>query len=191
MWPNLLQPFEFADSSASGTLPLGDHRTRGFLALTQDAQLASDAGEEQEVSLAELPARVRDAANLAVDGAEWETTAYLITDVDGQFYELTGIDRKRRLIVVSITPAGELDEVETEVRVQDLPEGVMDAVRQKLPRFRATVAFEIRDKEEVTGYVLEGRRPRTRRILVVSVSTDGRTVEAEELEADDQAEPNA
>lgn len=144
--------------------------------------------EEQEIPLGNLPQKVRDAASMAVVGAKWETTAYLIKDEEGQFYELEGVNRSGRIVVVSVSTDGELMEIETEIRPREVPQAVREAVRQKLERFRVVAAYETRDTKEVTGYVLEGRRPRMRGLILVSVSPDGQTIEVEEL-ADEPLEP--
>lgn len=136
---------------------------------------------EEEVPLAKVPEVVRKAADKAVEGAKWEA-AYKVQEDGETFFELAGKDSKSREVIVTVTPQGEVDEVVTEIALKDIPEVVTAAVKEKYPRFKVKLAFEITDEGKVTGYDLEGRRPKDKNDIGIHVSADGKTVEIDEDE---------
>lgn len=138
------------------------------------------AGDDGEVPLAKVPDVVRKAADKAVAGAKW-SAAYMDRDDDGAVvYELDGTDPKGRDVIVEITAAGKMKEIETEIPIPDIPAGVQQALKAKMPRFKATAAFEVSRGGKVAGYSFEGRRPRDKEDIDVFVSADGKLVEIEE-----------
>jgi hypothetical protein len=135
--------------------------------------------EEEEIEVAKVPAKVRQAAAKAVKGAKWEA-AFRLKIKEGELFELEGVDAKGRGVVVTVSPDGVVDEIETEIRPKDLPDAVAKAVREKVPAFKAHVATEISENGKVTGYEIEGRRAKEKRDILITVSPDGKTVETDE-----------
>lgn len=136
-------------------------------------------GDDDEVPLAKVPAVVRKAADAAVAGAKW-SAAYTDRDDSGVIYELDGTDAKGRDVIVEITAAGKVREIETEIPIRDVPAGVQKALKAKFPRFVATASYEVVREGKVAGFAFEGRRPRDKEDIDVFVSVDGKTVEIEE-----------
>lgn len=136
---------------------------------------------EEEIPLKKVPDVVRKAADKAVGKVKWES-AHLVTEDGEKLYELEGTDSKGRIVVVTVTPEGTVDEIVTEIALKDVPETVTSALKEKMPRFKAKLAFEISEDGTVTGYDLEGRRPRDKHDIAVYVSADGKTVEIDEDE---------
>jgi hypothetical protein len=129
-----------------------------------------------EIELAKLPAKVRRAADLAVPGATW-SNAYK-DDEDGELvYEIDGKDRQKRSVTVEVSAQGDVNEVETEIPFKEVRENVQAALKKKMPRFKVSAAFEIREDGKVAGYNFEGKRPRDKEDIVVFVSVDGKEVE--------------
>jgi len=135
--------------------------------------------DDGEIELSKVPAVVRKAADKAVAGAKW-SSAYMDRDDSGVVYELDGTDAKGRDVIVELTAAGKVNEIETEIPLPDVPAGVQKALKAKYPRFTTTASFEVVRGGKVAGYAFEGRRPRDKEDIDVFVSADGKTVEIEE-----------
>lgn len=133
----------------------------------------------QKIDLAKLPAKVRKAADAAVPGAKWEE-AHKDTEEGVVIYELDGTNARGRDVTVMVTAEGKVTEVETELPLTEVPQLVRDALKAKMPRFKITAAFEIREEGKVTSYDFEGKRPKDKEEITVSVSVDGKTIEIED-----------
>ena len=156
----------------------------GFAVVAVSGRTPADEKPEEseaEIPLKEVPKVVRNAADKAASGAKW-TAAHLVTEGDEKFYELEGKDSKGLMIVVTVTPAGAVDELVTEIPLKDIPEIVTAALKAKMPRFKPKLAFEISEDGKPTGYDIEGRRPRDKHDIAVYVSADGKTIELDEDE---------
>ncbi len=105
----------------------------------------------------------------------------LLRPGDGDLsYEVSGMYQKNRQVIFEVTPAGEITEIERDVSVSDVPKVVMDALQKKLPKFKATSATELTEGGTVTGYHLEGKRPKDKKDTAVFVSADGKEVQVED-----------
>ncbi len=140
---------------------------------------ADEDDDEEELELAEVPQAVRAAADKAVAGAKWEA-AYRYKEDDELLYDLEGKDTKRRPVTVTVTAAAHVEEVETEIRLEDVPAAVKEALKAKLPRFKAKLVFELAEDGKVVAYDFEGRRPKDKEPITVSVSADAKTVEVDD-----------
>lgn len=143
------------------------------------ASATARTGDGGEIALAKVPAVVRKAADEAVAGAKW-SSAYVDRDDSGVTYELDGTDARGREVVVELTAAGKVVEVETEIPIPEVPAGVQQALKAKMPRFQATASYEVVHAGKVAGYSFEGRRPKDKEEIDVFVSADGKVVEIEE-----------
>jgi hypothetical protein len=132
--------------------------------------------DEKEIPLAAVPAKARQAADRTVPKAEW-STAYQVREEGVVFYELEGLDAKGRAVTVEVTPSGEVNEVETEIPLEEVPPVVMAALKAKRPRFKVEAAHEVREHDKVVGYDFDGKRPRDKEEISVFVSADGKSVE--------------
>ena len=65
-------------------------------------------------------------------------------------------------------------------RSRRMRENVQAALRKKMPRFKVSTAFEVREDGKVVGYNFEGKRPRDKEEILVFVSADGKEVEIDD-----------
>jgi hypothetical protein len=150
------------------------------LALTSRLPAARAADDDdEELKLADVPAAIRAAADKAVTGAKW-TAAYRYKEEGETFYDLEGTDSKKRAVTVVLTAAGKVEEVETEIKPAEAPEVVREALKAKYPRFKVKTAYEISQDGKVESYDFEGRRPKDKDDIIISVSADGKTVEIDD-----------
>jgi hypothetical protein len=152
--------------------------TSGVVAVLLKQPTAVRAAAD-EIDLAKVPAKVRRAADKAVPGASW-SSAYKDEEDGEVIYELEGKDRQKRSVTVEVSAQGEVNEVETEIPFKEVRENVQAALRKKMPRFKVSTAFEVREDGKVVGYNFEGKRPRDKEEIVVFVSADGKEVEIDD-----------
>jgi len=151
---------------------LGTAGIAGALVQQPTAALAA----VDEIALAKVPAKVRRAADLAVPGAKWSNA--FEDEEDGEIYfELEGKDRRQRAVTVEVSGEGEVNEVETEIPLEEVREGVQATLKKRLPRFKVATVYEVREGGKMVGYNFEGKRPRDKEEIVVFVSADGKEVE--------------
>lgn len=147
--------------------------------LTVGPAVARPAADEKPIELSKVPAKVMMAANKAVPKAKWmEATT---SEEDGKvYYNLDGTDAKGRAVTVEVTAEGKVTEVVTEITEKEVPMVVMKALRAKLPKFAIAAVFEVRQEGKVVGYDFEGKRPKDKEEITVSITADGKKVEIDE-----------
>jgi biopolymer transport protein ExbD len=131
---------------------------------------------EQDISMADLPANVRQAAQNAVPRAKW-SEARKHEDGDEVYYVLDGKINDKRDVTAEITAQGKVTEIEKEIPLKQVPQAVSAALKGKWPRFTPSSVFEISQEGKVVSYEFEGKRPRDKQEITVSVAPDGKTVE--------------
>jgi hypothetical protein len=166
-------------------LPL---RRRGFIQAVTLGALATAAipgkgfgapPDEQAIDLKSVPAHVKNAASKAAPHVKWKT-AYK-SEEDGEVvYELEGVDAKKREVAVVLNGEGKVEEIETEIPVDEVPATVMAALRAKLPTLEVTAVTEIQEGKKIVAYDFEGTRPKSNKPIGVYVSADGKTVEIDD-----------
>lgn len=138
--------------------------------------LTTNSAKGEDVALANLPGIVRKAADGAVPNANWNK-AVKKTDGKDSWYEIEGVDSKGRHVCVTVEPNGDIEEIETEISVQDTPKKIMAALRDRLPNFKISAAYEIRDDEnKILRYDFEGRRLKDKKDVTVSFSGDAKFI---------------
>ena len=75
---------------------------------------------------------------------------------------------------------GKTVEVAIVLPLKEVPAKVAAALKDKMPRFKATDAYEIHRKGKLAGYEFDGRRPKDKEDVTVFVSPDGKTVEIDD-----------
>jgi hypothetical protein len=138
-----------------------------------------------KVPLAEVPRAVWEAAAKKLPTFE-VITAYELREgddlagpTDGDLsYEVSGVYSNKRQVIFEITADGEISEMEKEVSLTEVPKGVTAALAGKLPKFKATTAFELSEGGAVVGYQFEGKRSKEKKVSGVFVSADGKEIEA-------------
>ncbi|MGL4551461.1 MAG: hypothetical protein ACRC33_09765 [Gemmataceae bacterium] len=142
-----------------------------------------DVAEVQtEVGADGAPAAVRDAVKKEMPKAKF-TSVIQVRDL----YEETVVYHLERneegpkaapYVWVEVTDKGEIQEAHR--AVAKVPDAVLKALRAKFPRLAISSQLEVREKGTVVRYDFEGRRPKAKDDISVSVSADGKTVEVDE-----------
>lgn len=136
-------------------------------------------GPDDEIPLAKVPANVKEAASKALPGAKW--TGATKWDEGGKtIYELEGEDATKTYVWVDVTSDAKINEVGSQVGFAKVPSVATAALKAKMRRFKATAVYEARLDGKVIRYDFEGKRPRDKEDITVSVSPDGKTVEIDE-----------
>ena len=134
----------------------------------------------EDIALSKLPPAVRKAADKAVPKAKWESATKETEDKKEFWYELEGKDAKGRYVHVTVSTDGTVDEVSTEIDYKDAPKVVKDALKAKFPKFKVETSYEIRKDEKIERFDFEGKRPKDKEEITISVSPDGKSVEIDE-----------
>ena len=130
----------------------------------------------EDVALSNLPEVIRKAADSAVPNAKWNK-AVKETDGKDNWYDIEGVDSKGRYVCVTVEPNGDIEEIETEINLQDTPKKIMTALRDRLPNFKISAVYEIRDDEKkILRYDFEGRRLKDKKDVIVSFSGDAKFI---------------
>jgi len=136
---------------------IADRRTAlGLLAgggIVAAVSLAADPaqGAEENMELSKVPKAVMEAAERILPKGTWQS-AVKVLDSDKTAYELDGSDGKGRDVTVMISAEGKVVEVETELKKPDaVPAKVLDAIKEKWPRFTPTETHEIRQGNDLQG----------------------------------------
>ncbi len=163
------------------------------------------AGEEKAVELGEIPADIMEVAKanlvglkLAVDepgsldddseiddnivlhykelGEVQPVSANTETEDDGSFvYEIQGTVADGRKIEIDIDPKGNVEEIEIEFNVDDVPGAVMKALAAKLPGFKPEfIEASHAPSMQVIGYEFVGMSGESK--MDIEVSPDGRNI---------------
>lgn len=133
------------------------------------------AGDD-DIPIDKLPAAVKKAIDAAVPKAKW-TTAGKSEEDKKVSYEIEGEDAKGRYVWVEVTAEGKVVEVQTEVPLKDAPKVVADALTKQFPRFKVETTYEVQVDGKVARYDFEGKRPKDKEEITISVSADGKTID--------------
>jgi hypothetical protein len=134
------------------------------------------ADEGKKIELAKVPAKAKEAATKAVPGARW--TGASQHEEDGEItFELEGTDAEKRYVWAEVSAEGEVEEVGTEIPMKQVPVVVTAKLKASLPRFVSTTVYEARQDGKAIRYDFEGKRPRDKEEITVSISADGKEIE--------------
>src|SRR5262245_30460456 len=154
---------------AIGTLAVGT-TLQGTVAL---------AATNDEIALDRVPAKVKEAASKAIPGAKWTGANKSVEDGE-TVYTLEGEDAAKTHVWVDVTADAEITEVGSEIDLAKVPPVVAEALKTTLPQFKVSSAYEARLDGKVIRYYFDGKRPRDKEEIAVSVSPDGKSVKIEE-----------
>ena len=144
--------------------------------------LAPALADEKKIDISDLPSVVAKAARKAfptakVVGAsketdDGETTYEVMMTLDGKSIDLT------------IDDDGEIEGIEKEIEVEDLPRAVIKAARKAFPDRKIVKVEEVTDEDEAVVYELtfEAKGGKT---LEVTMSPSGKVVDDEDDDDDD------
>ena len=142
--------------------------------------MAHGIARGEDIALANLPEIIRNAADKVIPNAKWNK---VVKDTDGKdsWYEVSGMDAKGRKICVTVEPNGDIEEIETEIKSQNTPKSVMTALRGRLPNFKITAVYEIRnDQDKIIRYDIDGKRSRDKVDVTISFTVDGKFIKLDE-----------
>jgi hypothetical protein len=141
----------------------------------------TSAVRADEIALDKVPTEVRKAADKAVKKAKWDSASKETEDKKVFWYELEGKDAGGRYVHVSVSSEGIVDEITTEIQPKDVPKVVATALKGKFPKFVASTIYEVRNGDnKIDRYDFEGKRPKDKEEITLSVSPDGKSVEVDE-----------
>lgn len=164
------------------------------------------AGVEEPIDLADIPVQVMEVAEsslsglrLAVDesgpvddgsviddnivivyeelGDVTLVSANTETEEDGSFvYEIQGTTADGRRIEIDLDPEANIEEIEVEFKLDDVPAAVLQSVKEQMPEFTSeSIEASHSPSMQVIGYEFVGLMGDTP--LDIEVSADGRTIE--------------
>ena len=151
-----------------------------FLFMVVIIGMAHGIARGEDIALANLPEIIRNAADKAIPNAKWNKA---VKDTDGKdtWYDVSGIDAKGRKICVTVEPNGDIDEIETEIKAQNTPKSVMAALKERLPNFKISAVYEIRnDEDKITRYDFDGKRLKDKEDVTISFTVDGKFIKLDE-----------
>jgi hypothetical protein len=138
-------------------------------------------GDEQKISLDEVPTAVKDAVKKKFPSAKLEQAEKEVENGKTTF-ELVIKDEGKK-ITVSLKDDGTIVEIEKEIDAKDLPEAVGSAVKAKYPSGTIKKAEEVTKDEKVTYEVIlaqEGKKLRE-----IALDKSGKITEDEETDGED------
>jgi hypothetical protein len=155
------------------------------IAISNSAQ-----ADEHSVSLDKLPKAVTDAVKKLFPEAEMLRASREDEDVEME-YEVI-VKESGKQIEISVEADGEIEEMEKEIDLKDLPKRVTETLEKKYPKAvhkSAQAVFEIEDgKEELEFYEMQLKTSDIQKVEV-KIKADG-TIISKPDEEDGKAEPN-
>jgi hypothetical protein len=143
------------------------------------------AADEKKIPLSEVPKLVLDAVKLKFPSGELREASKVLDD-DETTFEISLLNAGKH-VTVSADDEGEIEEIETEIAVSDLPKAVTDAIAGKYPRAKLKKAeelVEIEDGKEDKAYEVEITTSDGKSIEV-KVDKSGKLEEQDDDEDDD------
>jgi hypothetical protein len=137
--------------------------------------------DEEKVSLDKVPPAVLDAVKARFAGAEM-LGAEKETENGKTVYEIA-VRHNKQKIEVSVSPEGKLLEMEKQIDAKDMPQAVVDTLKEKYPDASYKMVEEITKvngtEEKVDGYEVLLVTAAKKRVEVV-VSPDGKITKTED-----------
>jgi len=134
----------------------------------------------EDIALVNLPEIIRNAGDKAIPNAKWNKA---IKNSDGKhtWYEIGGVNSKGQKVCVTVESNGDIEEIETEIKVQNTPKVVLAALKGRLPNFKITAVYEIRDdQDKIIRYDIDGKRLNDKEDITISFSEDGKFIKIDE-----------
>jgi hypothetical protein len=158
---------------------LGSVASVGLSAPPSTPSKDKDKAQEVDVPLDKVPGPVRKAADKTISKAKW-IAASKVTE-DGELkYELDGTDSKGKEVTIVIATDGLVLEMEREVSMKEVPKVVTEALKKKLADFKVSVVHAVTEDGIVVSYSFEGKRPKDKEEVDVTVDADGSSVDVDD-----------
>jgi uncharacterized membrane protein YkoI len=138
--------------------------------------------DEKKIEISELPKAVVKAAKKAFPEAQIVGAAKETEDGETIYEVMMKLDGKS--IDLAIDDEGEIEEIEKEIEVEDLPRAVIKAVRKKFPGSEIEKVEEVSDEDDKVVYELAIETKGGKTIEVV-MSPNGKFLDDEDEEDED------
>ncbi len=150
------------------------------IALLAAAVVLRADDEDDKVPLDKLPKEVTAAVKKKFPGAELLSAIKDTHDKNKPTYEVT-IKFKKQELDVTLTPAGDIVQVERGIEMKEVPKVVMDAIKKRYPRATFQGASEIIKDDKVAEYELD-IVTKDKKNLYVTFDRHGKFIYEEEVE---------
>jgi uncharacterized membrane protein YkoI len=139
--------------------------------------------DEKKIEVSELPKVVVKAAKKAFPDAQIVGAAKETEDGETIYEVMMKLEGKS--IDLAIDDEGEIEEIEREIEVEDLPRAVIKAARKKFPEGKIAKVEEVSDEDDKVVYELAIEMKGGKTIEVV-LSPNGKILKDEKEEEDDE-----
>jgi uncharacterized membrane protein YkoI len=156
-------------------------KTAAFLGVLGATMAAS--ADEKKIEVSELPKAVVKAARKAFPEAKIVGASKEIEDDETIYEVLMKLDGKS--IDLAIDDEGEIEEIEREIEVEDLPRAVIKAARAKFPEGKIVKVEEVSDEDDMVVYELAIESKGEKSIEVV-MSPNGKILDDEDEDDDEK-----
>jgi uncharacterized membrane protein YkoI len=146
------------------------------------AASAAAIADEKKIEVSELPKAVVKAAKKAFPEAQIVGAAKETEDGETIYEVMMKLEGKS--IDLAIDDEGEIEEIEKEIGVEDLPRAVIKAVRKKFPQGEIEKVEEVSDEDDKVVYELAIETKGGKTVEVV-FSPNGKIIEDEGDDEDD------
>lgn len=156
-------------------------RTLILVAVSLLVVSASTRADEEKVPLDKLPEAVVKAVKARFPDAKLVSAEK--EDEDGKTVYEVAITNKDQKIEVTLTPEGEIVEIEKEIAAKDLPEKVAKSLEAKYPKATYKTIEEVikvKEKKEQSPYYEVLLVTADKKKLEVSVDGDGKIIKEED-----------
>lgn len=114
------------------------------------------AQDETEIAMEDVPEIVLDTALNTAPGVDFDRVSIEVDD-GVTIYEFEAKDHNGCHIEIDVTEDGQLEEIEMEIAMENVPPAVAATLEREAPRFRAAyIELSIRDGGGVYVYEFEG-----------------------------------
>jgi uncharacterized membrane protein YkoI len=141
--------------------------------------------DEKKIEISELPKAVVKAAKKAFPEAQIVGAAKETEDGETVYEVMMKLGGKS--IDLAIDDEGEIEEVEKEIEVEDLPRAVIKTARKKFPEGKIAKVEEVSDEDDHVVYELAIETKGGKTVEVV-MSPNGKILDPEDEDEDDEKE---
>jgi len=146
------------------------------------AAMPAFGGDDDTISISEVPENVRKAAEKELPHASW-TKAFSMNRKGHAIYQLKGKDERGHAVEAEVTRAGRVIEVETTVPFSEVPRAVAQKLKSEMPSWEPKEAETITKNGQVVSYGFEGKAKDGKKAEIY-IAADGSKVLAENEDDD-------
>ena len=142
----------------------------------------ASAFDEQKIKVEDLPKVVLDAAKKAFPEAKVVGASKEVEDGETIYEVMLTLDGKS--IDLGIDDDGDIEAVEREIEVEDLPKAVIRATAKNFPAGKIVKVEEVSDEDDVVVYEL-AIKVGDKKLIEIVMSPNGKVLEPDDDEDDD------